>query len=78
MVVLSKGGRLLDLGMCLSAHVDLSINQSVDSPLAKGFPILSGRVEVQVPNVTAGSDYSVVGMCMSPISVYHPANLPST
>ncbi|KAH9851825.1 hypothetical protein C2E23DRAFT_732395 [Lenzites betulinus] len=44
-IVLAKGG-LLDNGM--------------PHPLATGFDILLGRTEVTVPNVTPGSDYTIV------------------
>jgi len=44
MVILAKNGTLLDL----------------DSPLAKGFNILKGHVEITVPKVTPGSDYQIV------------------
>ncbi|KAJ3543206.1 hypothetical protein NM688_g5886 [Phlebia brevispora] len=43
-IFLAKGGILLDL----------------DQPLAANFSILLGRIEVTVPDVEPGSDYSVV------------------
>ncbi|ESK95823.1 hypothetical protein Moror_12435 [Moniliophthora roreri MCA 2997] len=44
-IVLAKNGRLL-----------------LNNPgyLAKGFPILNGRQEIQVPNVEPGDDYTIV------------------
>jgi hypothetical protein len=32
----------------------------LDSPLAEGFNILDGRVEIKVPNVKPGKDYQLV------------------
>ncbi|KLO03806.1 hypothetical protein SCHPADRAFT_766579 [Schizopora paradoxa] len=32
----------------------------LDDPLASGFSILLGRIEIQVPEVAAGDDYQVV------------------
>jgi len=44
-----------------SFQVDDSIH--TENPLAQGFNILQGRVEIQVPDVPPGDDYTVVREC---------------
>ncbi|KAI0632211.1 hypothetical protein C8Q77DRAFT_1218678 [Trametes polyzona] len=52
-VVLAKGG-ILDVGEYIRTDA------SREHPLAKGFDILDGRVEVKVPDVKPGNDYTIV------------------
>lgn len=62
-IYLAKAG-IINLGMSRSVEEFPSplttMSYLLDDPLAKGFNITNGRQEIKVPDVTPGSDYTIV------------------